>query len=223
MGGPDATRPGRAGHRRGPGFGQTVFAAVVVLSGLSILLARRPACRRSRSGRSRRPTTRPGRSWRRPGGVLPAAEYERRDMRFGTIFLGGVGTLVTLAGMLGLALWLYPRSVPDKQIATPLPSFPAPRLQAQPTVRHGRFAGAAAWPAATTPTGWTASAASSTCRSPTRCRTWRGAASRTGRPVRCRTARSRPGWNPPRPRPCRRRRDEAAAADASPLRPRPGR
>ena len=118
-------------RRRGPGFGQTLFAAAVVLSGLSLLLVRRRALP-GPVGPVSLPDEAPWETMEETRVILPPAEYERRDAGFGAVLLGGLGAFVLLLGMLGVALWLYPRSVPDKQIATPLPRFPAPQLQPNP-------------------------------------------------------------------------------------------
>ena len=125
-------RARREGRRRGPALGRAALAAVVVLlSGFSVLLLRRRGPPHPVT-QIALPDLAPWETMEETRRVLPPADYERHDMRFGALLLGGVGTLAALLGMLGLALWIYPDSVPDKQIATPLPRFPSPQLQPNP-------------------------------------------------------------------------------------------
>ena len=70
---------------------------------------------------------------------LAPAAFEPRDVGEG--FIWGVAGLC-LAGLAGCALiviWLYPPALSDRLIATPLPEFPAPRLQADPAADERRF------------------------------------------------------------------------------------
>ena len=60
---------------------------------------------------------------------LPVARHETRDIAFRPIFIAGLLTLAGLAGIGGLAAWLYPQSRASSAVTTPLPSFPQPVLQ----------------------------------------------------------------------------------------------
>lgn len=69
----------------------------------------------------------------------PPAAYERRDVSAGAMAIGFGGVVLALAVSVGLAMWLYPQAVVDRRINTPLPTYPAPRLQENPAADLQHF------------------------------------------------------------------------------------
>ena len=64
---------------------------------------------------------------------LPPARYEHEDVSFSYLATGLLGTLATLLLCIFLVMWLYPSAVVDRRLAGPLPDYPAPKLQVDPT------------------------------------------------------------------------------------------
>jgi len=60
------------------------------------------------------------------------ARYEPADVTFGFLLTGAVGVLTAVALCAGFVIWLYPDATQDHRLASPLPVYPAPRLQASP-------------------------------------------------------------------------------------------
>ena len=70
--------------------------------------------------------------WRPEGGDpgnLPVARHEERDIGFRVMAMGAGLTLLGLAAVVGVALWIYPDTPTDKSLPQHLPDFPQPRLQ----------------------------------------------------------------------------------------------
>ena len=65
-------------------------------------------------------------------GPMPPARHERRDIGFRPMLLAGTLLLIAVGGMMGLAYWIYPRSLQDQTFHRPLPRFPEPQLQPNP-------------------------------------------------------------------------------------------
>ncbi len=71
---------------------------------------------------------------------LPPARHEATDVGFRILAMAGVLMLLTLAGMLGFAAWLYPGAQTDKVLAPAVAeTFPAPRLQPDVAADMARF------------------------------------------------------------------------------------
>lgn len=86
-------------------------------------------------------------AWRRPATVpdtehLPVARHEERDIGFRPLAIAAGLTLLGLAALAGLALWIYPNTPTDKSLPVPMPGFPQPVLQtnvaADYATLHGR-------------------------------------------------------------------------------------
>ena len=71
--------------------------------------------------------------------ALAPARYEHQDVAFPYMVLGFAGTLTTILLSLFLVMWLYPSIEVDKRLAGPLPDYPQPRLQSDPTNDMRRF------------------------------------------------------------------------------------
>lgn len=64
-----------------------------------------------------------------PEGPLPPARHETTDIGFKPLFIAGLLMLVALAGIIGLAAWLFPQSLNDRDVPRAASNFPAPQLQ----------------------------------------------------------------------------------------------
>ena len=70
---------------------------------------------------------------------LPSAAHETTDVGFRPMLISGILLLLGVVGMMGLALWMYPKSVQDQVLQQPLPTFPSPQLQPAPPVDMAAF------------------------------------------------------------------------------------
>ena len=73
-------------------------------------------------------------AWRRHEALpdtanLPVARHEEQDIGFRPLAVAAGLTLLGLASMAGLALWIYPDTPTDKSLPNPMPTFPQPVLQ----------------------------------------------------------------------------------------------
>lgn len=73
-----------------------------------------------------------------PEHSVPPARYEHEDLTFGFMLAGAGGVLVLVLLCTFFVMWLYPTAVQDRRLPAGLPSYPAPRLQANPhaDLRH---------------------------------------------------------------------------------------
>ncbi len=71
--------------------------------------------------------------------LLPAARVEERDIGPGFIWAAVATCAGTLLACALLVAGLYPRSIRDRRIDAPLPSYPQPRLQPDPAADLRRF------------------------------------------------------------------------------------
>jgi hypothetical protein len=75
----------------------------------------------------------------KPERTISAARHERRDVSERFIY----GAVATMLGLLlvctAATLWLYPQSRLDRILKLPLPRFPAPALQVDPSADMQRF------------------------------------------------------------------------------------
>lgn len=71
--------------------------------------------------------------------ALPPARYEPQDVGFVHVLAGFFGTLVALLLTVLLVVVLYPSLTVDRRLAGPLPEYPPPRLQSNPTADLRRF------------------------------------------------------------------------------------
>ena len=71
--------------------------------------------------------------------ALPPARYEPEDVTFGFLLTGAAGVLLTVLLCAGFVIWLYPGVQHDHRLPSPLPVYPAPRLQANPQDDLRRF------------------------------------------------------------------------------------
>jgi len=67
-----------------------------------------------------------------PEAELSTARHERRDVGFRPMLFAGIGMLVALLSILGLAAWLYPSSTANRTVSLPQAPFPVPQLQPSP-------------------------------------------------------------------------------------------
>ncbi len=72
-------------------------------------------------------------------GPLPPAAHETSDVGFRPMLIAGIAMLGGLAAVMGVAFWLYPGSVHERQVPLPLPGFPAPQLQTDPAADMAAF------------------------------------------------------------------------------------
>jgi hypothetical protein len=71
--------------------------------------------------------------------AIPDAEHEPTDIGAGFIWGAVALCLATLLACALLVLWLYPESWLDRSLQMPLPLYPEPRLQPDPTEDLQRF------------------------------------------------------------------------------------
>jgi hypothetical protein len=64
--------------------------------------------------------------------LIPAARHEHTDIGEGFVWAGAALMLGLLVVCALLTRWLYPQSLSDATITSPLPEYPAPRLQSDP-------------------------------------------------------------------------------------------
>jgi hypothetical protein len=74
--------------------------------------------------------------------ALPPARYEPRDASVRYVSIGFAATLVLLLLATLLGMWIYPSTPVDRRMAGPLPNYPGPRLQSDPTKDLRRFVAA---------------------------------------------------------------------------------
>ena len=67
-----------------------------------------------------------------PDAILPPARHETRDVRFKHIAAAASLMAAALAIVLLAALWIFPDTLTDQYVATPLPRFAEPTLQPSP-------------------------------------------------------------------------------------------
>lgn len=71
--------------------------------------------------------------------ALPSARYEHTDVKFRFLACGAGIVLTALLLTTFGVMWLFPTSVHDRRIPSPLPVYPAPRLQTDPAADLRRF------------------------------------------------------------------------------------
>lgn len=71
--------------------------------------------------------------------TLPAAAFERVEIGEGFIWAAVAVCGTVLVACASLVLWLYPRTLLDRQLTRPLPIYPEPRLQADPAADMREF------------------------------------------------------------------------------------
>ncbi len=74
-----------------------------------------------------------------PVQILDPARNERRDVRFRYIAAGAAWMALALAVVLLAAWWLFPNTMTDQYVATPLPPFAEPQLQPSPRLDMAQF------------------------------------------------------------------------------------
>jgi hypothetical protein len=76
-----------------------------------------------------------------PDPVLPPARYEHSDVTSRAALIAFPIILVGLLAAVLLVRWIYPGTAVDRRFTLPLPSFPPPRLQADPAADMRKFLG----------------------------------------------------------------------------------
>jgi len=71
--------------------------------------------------------------------ALPPARYEQSDVTFRFLLCGAGVVLCTILLCAFGVMWLFPGAVQDRRLPSPLPIYPAPRLQANPAADLQRF------------------------------------------------------------------------------------
>jgi hypothetical protein len=71
--------------------------------------------------------------------ALPSARYEHTDVTFRFLACGAGTVLAALLLTTFGVMWLFPTSVQDRRIPSPLPTYPSPRLQENPAADLRRF------------------------------------------------------------------------------------
>ncbi len=71
--------------------------------------------------------------------VLPPARYEPSDVSSRSALVAFPLILLGLFVSALLVLWIYPASVTDRRMPSPVPVYPSPRLQADPQADMQRF------------------------------------------------------------------------------------
>jgi hypothetical protein len=71
--------------------------------------------------------------------ALPPARHEQSDVSFRFLLSGVAVVLATLLLCTFGVMWLYPTSVQDRRLTSPLPVYPTPRLQSDPAADLQRF------------------------------------------------------------------------------------
>jgi hypothetical protein len=83
---------------------------------------------------------------------VPPARVEPQDVTFRFLLFGAASVLGLVLVCAFLAMLLYPSAVQDKRLTSPLPVYPAPRLQSDP--HHDLMQFQAAEMSRLTSTGW---------------------------------------------------------------------
>jgi len=71
--------------------------------------------------------------------ALPTARHEQTDVGFRFLLCGAGVVLCTLLLCAFSVMWLYPTSLQDRRLTSPLPDYPAPQLQSDPAKDLQRF------------------------------------------------------------------------------------
>ena len=71
-------------------------------------------------------------------GPLPP-RHETSDIGFKPLFIAGLLMLAALAGIIGLAAWLFPQSLRDRDAPRATSQFPSPLLQPSPAADMRAF------------------------------------------------------------------------------------
>lgn len=71
--------------------------------------------------------------------ILSPARHETHDVRFKYVLAGASFLALALAVVLLAALFLFPHTMTDQNVARPLPRFADPQLQSSPRLDMDRF------------------------------------------------------------------------------------
>jgi hypothetical protein len=71
--------------------------------------------------------------------LIPTARHEHTDIGERFIWVGAALMLGLLVACALLTRWLYPQSLSDATLTSPLPEYPAPRLQSDPAADMRAF------------------------------------------------------------------------------------
>lgn len=71
--------------------------------------------------------------------ILSPARHEVHDVRFKHVLAGASFLALALAAVLLSALFLFPHTMTDQNVAQPLPRFADPQLQSSPRLDMERF------------------------------------------------------------------------------------
>jgi hypothetical protein len=74
-----------------------------------------------------------------PEPVLPPARYEHADATFRSALIVFPAILVGLLVSVLLVWWIYPTATVDRRLPSPIPQYPAPRLQSDQAADMQRF------------------------------------------------------------------------------------
>ena len=84
--------------------------------------------------------------------LIPTARHEHTDIGERFIWVGAALMLGLLVACALLTRWLYPQSLSDATLTSPLPEYPAPRLQSDPAADMRAFHAQQLWQLDST--GW---------------------------------------------------------------------
>jgi len=74
-----------------------------------------------------------------PDPILPPARYEHSDVRSRAALIAFPAILGALLLSLLLVWWIYPGTTVDRRLPSPIPLYPAPRLQFDPAADMRKF------------------------------------------------------------------------------------
>jgi hypothetical protein len=74
-----------------------------------------------------------------PEPVLPPARYEHTDANSRAALIAFPSILAGLLLSVLLVWWIYPGTIADRRLPSPIPRYPSPRLQSDPTADMQKF------------------------------------------------------------------------------------
>jgi hypothetical protein len=74
-----------------------------------------------------------------PEPILPPARYEHSDATSRSALIAFPAILAGLLVSVLLVWWIYPSAIVDRRLLSPIPPYPAPRLQSDPAADMHRF------------------------------------------------------------------------------------
>jgi hypothetical protein len=74
-----------------------------------------------------------------PEPILPAARYEHTDASPRAALIAFPAILAGLLLSVLLVWWIYPGTTVDRRLPSPIPAYPAPRLQSDPAADMRKF------------------------------------------------------------------------------------